>query len=74
MKNIWVFHPLLGEQKSKALATSGREFGIKSKGGKKNFCPKQVVKSSSSLSFKLCQHSLWGVSNSPRAFARILNL
>ena len=73
MKNIWVFHPLLGEQRSKVLASSEREFGVKSKGGKKNFCLKPVVKSSSNQSFKQCQHSLWGVSSSPRAFVRILN-
>ena len=56
-----------------SFATSGREFGVKSKGGKKNFCPKLVMKSSSNQSYKQCQHSLWGVSKSPRAFVRILN-
>lgn len=38
------------------------------------FYPKPGLKSSLNQSYKQCQHSPWGVSNSPRAFVKTLNL
>ena len=73
MKNIWGCQLLLGKQKSKASCTFMKEFGINSKGGKKNSYHKRGEKSWSRLFYKRCLLTLWGVLNYPRACARILN-
>ena len=68
-----IFLLSLVKQRGKALATSAKGFGIKSKAGKKSSFYRRAVKCWSKQSYKLCPLSQWIGLNFQSVYAKILN-